>query len=204
MALLPTRVWIANLMDERVVPPHIRRHCCMVREVAVAAAAALNDRGERLDLGLIEAGALLHDICKYDSILSGGDHARMGADLLIARGYPEVAAIIGQHVRLESFAISAALVVNYADKRVMHDRVVSLDERFSDLMQRYGSDELRRGRIRELYADGQRAEDLICGAAGIEPQTLNRLSLVPADYALYGGGGVGREHGSVEEHDQDE
>ena len=174
----------------------------MVREVAVATAAALNLKGECLDLNLVEAGALLHDICKYDSILAGGDHARMGAELLCARGYPEVASIIGQHVRLESFAITAALVVNYADKRVMHDKVVSLDVRFNDLMQRYGSDEFRRGRIRELYEDGRRAEGLICGAAGIDPEELNYLSLVAADDPFDGGGGVGREHGPVEEHDQ--
>lgn len=203
MTALPSREWAFELMDERAVPAHIRRHCLMVARVALATARALNQRGHQLDLGLIETGALLHDVCKYDSILAGGDHARMAAELLEQRGYPAVAAVVAQHVRLASFDLSAALVVNYADKRVKHDAVVSLDERFEDLLVRYGSDALRQSRIRELYEEGLAVERLICQAAAIEPASLNRLGLIAADDAFDGGGRVGRQHAAVEIHDQD-
>ena len=37
--------------------------------------------------------------------------------------------------------------IAYADKRVRHTEFVSLDERFDDLMERYGIDDERKARI---------------------------------------------------------
>jgi uncharacterized protein len=42
-------------------------------------------------------------------------------------------------------------IVFYADKRVMHDRIVSLDERIDDLVDRYGINE----RIVNLITDNK-------------------------------------------------
>ena len=41
-------------------------------------------------------------------------------------------------------------IINYADKRVRHDTVVSLEERFIDLVERYGSSPERRVRIGQM------------------------------------------------------
>ncbi|OPZ58630.1 MAG: hypothetical protein BWY87_01368 [Deltaproteobacteria bacterium ADurb.Bin510] len=79
---------------------------------------------------------------------------------------------------------------------------MSLDDRFVDLMLRYGTDEVRQARIRELYEEGLKAQAVVCSAAGIEAGSLNLLSLIPADYPLYGGLSVGRQHGAVEVGDQ--
>jgi len=79
------------------------------------------------------------------------------------------------------------MVVNYADKRVMHTRVVSLDARFADLIERYRTDEVRRERIRTHLKDSQRVEELIARSCGADLRELERLNLVPVDEALYGG-----------------
>jgi len=91
---------------------------------------------------MIRAAALLHDITKTRSFQTLEDHAETGARLVADLGYPEVGRIIGQHVRLESYpparTPSEAEIVNYADKRVLHDRIVSLDERMGYILKKYG------------------------------------------------------------------
>jgi putative nucleotidyltransferase with HDIG domain len=53
-----------------------------------------------LNRELIRAAALLHDITKTRSFRTQEDHAETGARLIADLGYPEVAGIVGQHVRL--------------------------------------------------------------------------------------------------------
>ena len=142
MEAIPDRQWVSRLMSERGMPGHIVRHCRAVRMVAVAIACALREKGFGIDVRLVDRASLLHDICKADC-LGGGDHALMGRQLLDRLGFPRIGDVVGQHVRLRSMEVCEAMVVNYADKRVMHDRVVSLERRFVDLMDRYRRDEQR-------------------------------------------------------------
>ena len=58
-------------------------------------------------------------------------------------GYPAVAEIVREHVWLsrnpaEPWPLREVEIVNYADKRVLHDLVVTLGQRFADLRRRYG------------------------------------------------------------------
>jgi uncharacterized protein len=152
-----------------------------------------------MEMPLVDRAAILHDICKIDAIKAGGDHALMGRQLLEENGYPGVADVIGQHVRLESMQVNEALVVNYADKRVMHDMIVSLSKRFVDLMERYGTDESRQERILRHYHDTLRIEDLIVSSSDIDPAWLDNLNLIPRDYPLYCGDRLLREHRPVEQ-----
>jgi uncharacterized protein len=74
---------------------------------------------------------------------NGGEHARLGAQWLTDLGYPAVAEIVWEHVWLsrhpaESDPLREVDIINYADKRVLHDLVVSMAQRFSDLRIRYG------------------------------------------------------------------
>ena len=92
---------------------------------------------------MLEAGALLHDIAKTATLHNGGEHARLGAEWLIDLGYPAVAEIVREHVWLsrnpaEPWPLREVEIVNYADKRVLHDLVVTLAQRFDDLRSRYG------------------------------------------------------------------
>ena len=62
--------------------PHIVRHSQIVTDVALLIAHELNSVGEHLDVALVEAGALLHDITKTVSIQTKENHAKTGGELL--------------------------------------------------------------------------------------------------------------------------
>ncbi len=91
------------------------------------------------------ASCLLHDIGKYPCILDGsGYHDVRGEKILEEEGYSDVARIVVQHVVLRgpSFPIREEHVLFYSDKRVVHDELVSLDDRFVYLEQTYGTSAL--------------------------------------------------------------
>ena len=134
--LIPTRQQCLELIERHKMLPHI------VTRVALLIARKLNAAGHHLDLALVEAGALLHDITKTMSIETREDHAQTGGELLASLGYPAVADIVRQHICLDSAsfdpdAVTEAEVVNYADKRVKHEEVVGIEDRFEDVWQRY-------------------------------------------------------------------
>jgi putative nucleotidyltransferase with HDIG domain len=142
-AKYPTLPECLDLMTTYRMLPNIREHSERVRDVALMVAGHLTAAGVALDLGLIEAGALLHDIAKTATLHNGGEHARLGAQWLIDLGYPAVAEIVREHVWLsrspsEPGPLREAEMVNYADKRVLHNQVVTLPRRFADLRSRYG------------------------------------------------------------------
>lgn len=172
------------------MPAHILRHSETVRLVALLVARLLIEAGIEIDLKLVDRAALLHDICKAESILGGGDHALMGRKLMEQHGFHRVGEVIGQHVRLESLEINEAMVVNYSDKRVMHEKVVSLQKRFVDLMDRYGTDEQRMRRIMAHYAQAREVEGILVSRSGMDPALVEALNLIAQDHALYGRDGL--------------
>ena len=159
--VIPSPGRVREILETYQVPPHIVLHSEIVRKVALFIVSSLNEMGIPIDTAAVEAASLLHDLCKMDAIHLGGDHALMAQEELFKLGYPFIGEIVGQHVRLKSLEINEAMVVNYADKRVMHDRIVSLSERFDDLVARYGTDDYRRKRIREHYRDLLKVEEII-------------------------------------------
>ena len=105
---------------------------------------------------------------------AGGKH-RNGAG-----GLDEVAPLIRQHVRLDDYTdngrIDEAKLVNYADKRVNHEEIVSLDERFTYLFDRYGSiSEAAMGRLVEMRRLTALVEGQIFGRLAVDPANLKRL-----------------------------
>jgi len=131
-----------RILDDHRVPEHIRRHSGRVASVARRIARGLAEHAaEPVDLTLVSAAALLHDIAKAPCIGSRLDHAREGGRVLRALGLAEIGEIVERHVTLGAFSatgpVSAAEIVNYADKRVRYEEVVSLGERFEDLIARY-------------------------------------------------------------------
>ncbi len=139
--LIASRTECMELLRQFDMPQHIRRHSLLVAEVALFLAARLNQNSSTLDLRLIEAGALLHDVGKMSSLETGENHAALGAQMLEGIVAPAVARIVGEHISLDSSQAAGppteSLIVNYSDKRVRHDRVVSIDERYDDLIERY-------------------------------------------------------------------
>jgi uncharacterized protein len=143
--MIPDREECLRLMERYGMLRNIISHSLEVTRVALFLSAELNKRGQRIDLRLVEAASLLHDISKTECLRTKEDHSRVGHRLLKEIGYEKVGGIVAQHVWLDGerdpAAVSEEEVVNYADKRVRHDQIVSLDERFQDLRNRYGKND---------------------------------------------------------------
>lgn len=170
-----------ELMAAYGMLPNIREHSFQVNRVALVLGEALATAGYALHLPLIEAGALLHDLGKTPCLKNGQKHAEWGAALLTELGYPEVAQIVKEHVYLVTDPASPqplreTEVVNYADKRVLHTRVVMLSERFADLIERYGRTPEARERLAALEIKFRVLEDKIFAPLDLNAEDLLQLN----------------------------
>jgi len=128
-------------MSAHQMPERIVRHSKTVCAVALHLSCKLNEQGFNLDRELVQASAMLHDITKKHSLGRRLDHALTGAKLLKNLGYPQIASVVRQHVRLSPSRppgrVSEIEVVHYADKRVVDDRITTLTERMDYIRRRY-------------------------------------------------------------------
>jgi uncharacterized protein len=173
---IPSKGECLDLMKRYNGMENIIRHCIKVAEIALSISTALNRRGENLNLNVVEAASLLHDITKAESLDSSEDHSFTGYQLLRKLGYNRIAEIVRQHVFLlrdrDLPWVSEEEVVNYSDKRVLHDQMVTLRERFEDLRVRYCKDEDQKEWMDRLEALCYRIENKICSKLDIEPEEL--------------------------------
>ena len=135
-------------MDDFAMFENIRRHSFMVARVASLLQRGLKQSRIAVqfpDRDLVIAGALLHDIAKSRCLEDNCRHAEVGAALCTELGYPRIAEIVRNHVvlsryRHESYRagnFNAVELVFYADKRVRHDEVVTLDDRLEYIIGKY-------------------------------------------------------------------
>ena len=154
-----------HLLDLMAMPAHIQAHSRMVCDVALLLADGLLSAGLVVNRELVQASALLHDITKPRSFKTGENHAQTGGAYVSGLGYHEVGEIIRQHVVLDVYfeaeTPSEAEVVNYADKRVLHDRIVPLDDRMNYIMHRYAKTSAQKQRFMEILDDTLRLEQRI-------------------------------------------
>ena len=126
---IPSRNVCEQLLNTRFPSGSpVVEHCRTVARVALLMAGKLNSCGCNLDLAIIDAAALLHDLAKGEP-----DHAAAGAAILRGMGYGAVADLVAVHMDLSSRAddtITAADLLYLADKLVEGDRCVSLETRF--------------------------------------------------------------------------
>lgn len=161
--IIPTRKECLRLMAQAEMPRHIMEHSFRVCDVAVMLAKLCILNSYSISLEKVEAGALLHDIAKARCIEEHCHHAVAGAEWLRSYGYHEIALIVEQHVNISKADIVASpnesILVNYADKRVLHNSIVSLDERFEDLIRRYGKTPEHVKSLEERWKLYKRLED---------------------------------------------
>ena len=179
-------------MRESGMLDHIVAHSLQVCRVALSLADQMKSTHPGLDHQMLQAAALLHDITKTRSFDTGENHAETGAEFLAELGFPEVAELVRQHVRLDSYSgrtrVDDAAVINYADKRVLHDAVVSLDERMQYIYERYGKTAVHQQRIRKLWQVTAALENRIFGQLAISPADLPALLVargIAADFEAY-------------------
>jgi len=177
--MIPTREECLRLMGEYGMLENIIAHSLEVAKVALSISTELNKRGQRISLDLVEAASLLHDLTKTECLKTKEDHAMTGSQLLRGMGYERVGEVVGQHIWLggegDPLSISEEEIVNYADKRVMHDRIVSLEERFNDLKDRYGRDQRAIDYLDRMEREIYGIENKICFILQIDPNDLLHL-----------------------------
>jgi len=144
---IPSRVECDELMARHSMLPNIMEHSIQVMNVSLAITDNLKS-GVLINRDLVIAAALLHDITKTKSLETKEPHDVSGGVLLRELGFPSTADIVEQHVIIHNVDLEGRLeereIVYYADKRVLHDTIVTIEERLNDLIQRYGmTEELR-------------------------------------------------------------
>ncbi len=117
------------IMNRYAAGEHVVGHCREVERLSRLLAEKLNMAGCNLDLDLVSAAALLHDIAKGRPM-----HAKEGSILLKDMGYPRVADIVACHMDIGQFdgeIISEKEIVYLADKMISGEQLVSIESRFS-------------------------------------------------------------------------
>ncbi|MBO8143390.1 MAG: HDIG domain-containing protein [Thermodesulfobacterium sp.] len=169
-------------MKKEKIPEHIIKHSEKVALISLFIGCFLKEIGEKVDISLLVTGALLHDIKKYESILTGENHALLGYEFMEKMGYKRIGDIIKAHIYLEISSFDAPIseeeIVHYADKRVMHDKIVTLKERFEDLKKRYGKDKQSILRLEFLEKLNYRLEKRIFKKLPFTPDKILELEKV--------------------------
>lgn len=123
--------------------PHIQAHSLLVAQVATFMAKRAVQVGLAVDVQTVRASALLHDLAKTYTIRHSGNHSQLGAAWTMElTGNPQLSQGVMHHVswpfEMDVLKYFLPMAVLYADKRISHDRLVTMGERFLDLMERYG------------------------------------------------------------------
>ena len=175
----PTKDQCYRMISDMGMMDHIVVHSLQVCRVATFLTRQLIEHDYRLNFELIQSAALLHDITKTRSFKTREDHAQTGGEYLADCGYPEIGELIRQHVKLDNYSavgtISDAEVLNYSDKRVLHDEIVILDRRLDYILERYAETETHRQRIYLLWQKTREMENKIFKNLSFAPDDLSRL-----------------------------
>ena len=180
---IPTEQECILLMEEHNLADNMKRHSVLVSKMADALGKALIASGEEINLSLLHASALLHDLDKKITLNDGKSHGYVSEKILIEKGFPEVAKIVRKH-RLETVSEDKEglftweeKLVYYADKRANDDKTVSLDERYEYLVWRYGATEEKKNKILSTKPAIEKLEKEIFSRLKIKPEELKQLIL---------------------------
>jgi uncharacterized protein len=139
---LPSREQAIQLLRENNCPPVVIRHCEAVADLASEIATKLQSKGLKINLELVQAGALLHDIGR--SKTHGVNHGLVGSQIAKSEDLPEsLSNIIKRHVG-GGITIEEAIkfgwptdnympqsieekVVSYSDKLIDKEKRVPID-----------------------------------------------------------------------------
>ncbi len=145
---LPSREQAIELLRKTECEPQVIRHCIAVADLAVETANKLEGGGLKINVELVEAGALLHDLGRSKNHTV--DHALIGAQIAQSLDLPEsIIRIIKRHVGAGITAEEAQRlgwpkdiyspqtleekVVCYADKLINHGKRVPIEKEIEKL-----------------------------------------------------------------------
>ncbi|MGI6735886.1 MAG: HD domain-containing protein [Anaerovoracaceae bacterium] len=129
----PDEAECLRMLAEYGTPQRVINHCREVTRVAVAVGERLNQRGFALNIELVRAAGLLHDIARVEP-----RHWEVGARVVRAAGYDDVADIIAAHMTYPQFSPAAETnetdLVCLGDRTVREDTCVGVEARMAYIM----------------------------------------------------------------------
>lgn len=124
----PDREECYQILRDFDTPPHVVRHCEAVCDVAMKVGKELNKYGFDFDLDLVQAAGLVHDVARVED-----KHWDVGADLMLSKGYQDVADIVRVHMYYPAFSdiddATETDLVCLGDRTVLEDQYVGLTDR---------------------------------------------------------------------------
>ncbi|HET59698.1 MAG TPA: HD domain-containing protein [Chloroflexi bacterium] len=148
-------------------------HVQLVAAIAYWLAHHLMLAGEAVDPILAHRAALLHDLDKLVPGRPAEMHGIWGAEEIANRGFEKVAEIVQQHVPVNPetirFTTREAELVFFADKMAKGNQMVSIKERYDDLVNRYPALSNDRNAIEDILYGTQKD---ICATLAIESEDL--------------------------------
>ncbi len=178
----PTTEECIALLRKHDIFENILAHTLAVNKVAMFLARKMKERGVDVDLELVNAASLLHDIGKSEEIRrketdrNPASHMEIGYSIL-KEEYSEIAAIVRKHILddiidtdLSQLSIEHKIII-YADKRVNHSQIVSLDERLDYIRKRYAN--YVSGKMEGILPKIKALESEILGLAGLSSDRLD-------------------------------
>ena len=137
---IPSEQECLELMARMNLASAIMNHSIVVRNFALELAKEVEKRGIQVNRPLLSAAALLHDIMKMDAEVC---HGIEGGEFLRKQGFHEVASVVEKHC-LNNLddpdfvpKTNEEKLLMYADLRVNAGRIVTLDDRFRYINERY-------------------------------------------------------------------
>jgi uncharacterized protein len=163
---LPSREQALNILRANNCSAKVIDHCIAVADLAGEVAQKLQEKGLKINLQLVEAGALLHDLGR--SKTHSVSHAVVGAEIAQSEGLPDsVVKIIKRHVGGGITAQEAQQlgwpkdvyvpqtleekIVSYADKLIEQSRIAPVESTI-DQLRSEGKPEAAE-RVRKLHEE---------------------------------------------------
>lgn len=180
--MIPTAEQIVELWDTYSLPERKQWHSRLVAGVAVffAREIARVSNSSPIDIPLLAAAALLHDLDKMVPKREGEHHPDTGVRILRERGFSAIADLVRTHpvhaILDQSIAPKTREqeLLYLADKMVK-DAIITVDERFL-LWRKENLPEDARRMLDAAYPRVKALEKKICDEIGIVPHDLARLA----------------------------
>lgn len=163
---LPSREEALIFLKKSGCSREVINHCKAVTINAIKAAKKIQSKGIKVNLQLVEIGALLHDVGR--SKTHSVDHAVIGADIASRAGFPEsVISIIKRHVgggitqfEAKRFGWKNDIyipitieekIVSYADKLIEKSKIAPIENTINKLINEKKIDAAKR--VRDLFEE---------------------------------------------------
>lgn len=137
-------------------------HSEAVAAIALQLARSLQENGHPLDIELVHAAALLHDVAKRQP-----DHASAGAAILNEMGFPAVGRVVAAHTELppDCEGVDERSLVFLADKLMAGTQFVGVERRFQPALERFRDQpealEAAERRLRQARRVANAVEDIL-------------------------------------------